>query len=261
MSANLQLARSSTNPARMVRAGVPIQLVVADDHHVVRRALRLWLESGKNVEVVAETGDVPTAIRHVKRHRPHVLLLDLQMPNGSSIDAIRRLREEVPETQIVVATTEESPLFARQALDAGAIGYVLKDNADTELQVAVCRAARGEEYVSPCVAARLDGLRRATQDDGLSPRETDVLRLIALGLTSAEMSGLLHLSRRTIESHRRRIHSKLGLGKRSELVRYALSRHLIVDPRTPLTAPPPVSSSERASTLSRADQPPSARPR
>ena len=140
------------------------------------------------------------------------------------------MREEVRETQIVVATMEESPLFARQALDAGAVGYVLKDNADTELAAAIRCAARGEEYVSPCVAARLDGLRRAAQDDGLSPRETDVLRLIALGLTSAEMSALLHLSQRTVESHRRRIHRKLGLGKRSELVRYALARHLIGDP-------------------------------
>ena len=98
-----------------------------------------------------------------------MLLLDLQMPNGSSIEAIRRLRQEVPETQIVVATMEESPLFARQALDAGAVGYVLKDNADAELQAAVRCAARREEYVSPCVAARLEGLRRAAQDDGLEP--------------------------------------------------------------------------------------------
>jgi two-component system, NarL family, response regulator NreC len=230
MPANLQLAKLSTNPARTLQATAPIKVVLADDHHMVRRALRLVLESGKNVEVLAEAGDVPTAIRHVKRHLPHVLLLDLRMPNGSSIEAIRRLREEVPETQIVVATMEESPLFARHVLDAGAVGYVLKDNAETELQAAVCRAARGEEYVSPCVAARLDGLRRAAQDDGLSPRETDVLRLIALGLTSAEISGRLHLSPRTVESHRRRIHRKLGLGKRSELVRYALSRHLIGDP-------------------------------
>jgi len=230
MPASLQLAQPLTSPAQIDQASAPLRLVVADDHHVVRRALRLWLESEKNVEVIAEAGDVPTTIRHVKRHLPHVLLLDLLMPNGSSIDAIRRLRAEVPETQIVVATTEESPLFARQALDAGAIGYVLKDNADTELQTAVLCAARGEEYVSPRVAARLDGLRRAAQDDGLSPRETDVLRLIALGLTSAEISGLLHLSRRTVESHRQRIHRKLGLGKRSELVRYAFAQHLIGDP-------------------------------
>ncbi len=230
MPESLHLAQLPPSPARIDQASAPIQLVVADDHHVVRRALRLWLESEKNVEVIAEAGDVPTAIRHVKRHLPHVLLLDLQMPNGSSVEAIRRLRAEVPETQIVVATMEQSPLFARQALDAGAVGYVLKDNADTELQAAVRCAARGERYVSPCVAARLDGARRAAQDDGLSPRETDVLRLIALGLTSPEMSGLLHLSRRTVDSHRRRIHRKLGLGKRSELVRYALARHLIGEP-------------------------------
>ncbi len=238
----------------MDQASAPIQLVVADDHHVVRRALRLWLESEKDVEVIAEAGDVPTAIRHVKRHVPHVLLLDLQMPNGSGIEAIRRLREEVPETQIVVATVEESPLFARQALDAGAVGYVLKDNADTELRAAVRCAARGEGYVSPCVAARLDAVRRAAQDDGLSPRETDILRLIALGLTSAEMSGRLHLSRRTVESHRQRIHRKLGLGKRSELVSYALSRHLIGDPPTPPAAQRAGSRTEHPPTLGSADQ-------
>ena len=229
MPANLQLATLAENPARSVQPSPAIKLVLADDHDAVRRSLRLWLESENNVAVIAEAGDMPTAIRHVKRHLPHVLLLDLQMPNGSSIEAIRRLRQEVPETQIVVATMEGSPLFARHALDAGAVGYVLKDNADEELPAAVRCAARGEQYVSPCVAARLDGLRRAAGEDGLSPRETDVLRLIALGLTSAEMSVLLHLSQRTVEAHRQRIHRKLGLGKRSELVRYALSRHLIGD--------------------------------
>src|ERR1700760_2404382 len=167
MPANLQLAQLPRGASRAEHATAPINLVVADDHHVVRRALRLWLESEKDVEVIAEAADVPTAIHHVKRHLPHVLLLDLRMPNGSSIEAIRRLREEVPETQIVVATTEESPLFARQAFDAGAVGYVRKDNADAELQAAVRCAARHEKYVSPCVAARLDGMRRVAQDDGL----------------------------------------------------------------------------------------------
>jgi len=123
----------------------------------------------------------------------------------------------------------DSPVFAQQAIDAGAVGYVLKDHPDGDLAKAVRCAARGEEYRSPRVAARLDALRRAVDVDGLTPRETEVLRLIALGFTSSEISERLHLSRRTIDAHRRRIHRELGLGKRSELVRYAMARNLIGD--------------------------------
>ncbi|HTX12978.1 MAG TPA: response regulator transcription factor [Solirubrobacteraceae bacterium] len=206
-----------------------IRVVLADDHRVRRRSLRLLLESENDVQVVAEAGDLFSTIRHVKGSVPHVLLLDLQVPGGSSIEAIRRLRAEVPETEIVVLTTEESPVFAQQALDAGAVGYVLKDNLDGELPRAIRHAAGGQEFVSPRVAARQDALRRAVEVDGLSARETEVLRLIALGLTSGEISEKLHLSRRTVDSHRRRIHRKLGLGKRSELVRYAMTRNLIGD--------------------------------
>src|SRR5262249_54225718 len=129
-------------------------------------------------------------------------------------------------TEIVVLTMEQSPAFARQAIDAGAVAFVMKDRADSELPEATRRAARGEEYVSPHVAAGLDALRR-TVGDGLSPRETEVLRLIALGPTSAEIARKLHLSRRTIETHRASIHRKLGLPTRAELVQFALRRHLI----------------------------------
>jgi two-component system response regulator NreC len=227
MAVHLQLAQPAAPSGKSPCADSTIKLVLADDHQMVRRSLRFLLEGEKDVEVIAEAGDLFSAIRHVKGHLPHVLLLDLGMPNGSSIETIRRVRAEVPQTEIVALTMEDSPVFARQALDAGAIAYVLKDNADSELPLAVHSAARGEEYVSPRVEARLDGLRRAINGDGLSPRETDVLRLIALGLTSGEISAKLHLSTRTVESHRQRIHRKLGLTKRSELVRYALTRHLI----------------------------------
>jgi two-component system, NarL family, response regulator NreC len=230
MAVHLQLAQSSAVPGQSPRPDLPIKLVLADDHHLVRRSLRFLLESEKDVEVIAEASDLFSAIRHVKGHLPHVLLLDLSMPNGSSIETIRRVRAEVPDTEIIALTMEDSPVFARQALDAGAIAYVLKDNADSELPVAVRSAARGEEYVSPRVEARLEGLRRSVNGDGLSPRETDVLRLIALGLTSTEISAMLHLSTRTVESHRQRIHRKLGLTKRSELVRYALARGLVGEP-------------------------------
>ncbi len=211
-------------------ASQPIRVVLADDHHVVRRNLRLLLERERDVEVVAEAGDVFTTVRQVTGHIPHVLLLDLRSPSGSSIELIRRLRAQVPDTEIVVVTMEDSPAFARAAIDLGAIGYVLKDNADGELPLAVRCAARGERFVSPRVAARLDALSRAVDDDGLSPREAEVLRLIALGFTSAEIADALCLSRRTVESHRTQIHRKLGLSKRSELVRHALELHLIGAP-------------------------------
>jgi two-component system response regulator NreC len=216
-------------PGRSHSADSPVKVVLADDHREVRRNLRALLASERGIEVVAEAGDLLTAIRHVKGHVPHVLLLDLRVPGVSSIGAMRRLRAEAPETEIVVLTIEDSPVFAQQAIDAGAVGYVLKENADGELSRAVRRAARGEEYVSPRVAARLDALRRAVDIDGLTPRETEVLRLIALGLTSGEIAEQLFLSTRTVDSHRKQIHRKLGLGKRSELVRYAMRRNLVGD--------------------------------
>jgi len=207
--------------------GSPIRVVLADDHDLVRRSVRLLLESEGDVEVLAESGDLFTALRHVTHHRPHVLLLDLHMRNGGSIDLIKRIRATMPETQVVVISMEDSPVFARHALNAGAVGYVLKESATDDLGMAIRRAARGERYVSPPIAARLDALASAAVNDGLSERETEVLRLIALGLTSAEMSERLHLSQRTVESHRRRIHRKLGLSRRWELVRYALRHHLV----------------------------------
>ena len=201
--------------------------MLADDHAVVRRSLRLMLGREEDVEVIAEASDLWGAVRQVQGHLPRVLLLDLRLPNGSSVEIIRRLRARAPDTEIVVITMEESPLFAQQAIDAGAVGFVLKDKADSELLTAVRRAARGDEYVSPRVAAGLHALRRAIGGDGLSPRETEVLRLIALGHTSPEVAGKLHLSRRTVETHRARIHRKLGLTTRAELVRFALGRRLI----------------------------------
>jgi two-component system response regulator NreC len=225
----LQLAQPSANVGYSAPTSSPIRLVLADDHRAVRRRIRRLLESDKDVEVISEAGDLFTAMRHVKGHLPHVLVLDLQTPDDSTIEVIRRLRGEVPETEIVVMTIQDSPGFAQRAIEAGAVGYVLNDNADNELRIAVRCAARSEPFVSPRVAARLDALRRAVGGDRLSPRETEVLRLIALGFTSAEISGELHLSKRTVESHRARIHRKLGIASRSGLVRYALARHLIGD--------------------------------
>jgi DNA-binding NarL/FixJ family response regulator len=229
MTGHLHLAPALAGTHSFDQLGSPIRVVLADDHAVVRRGLRLLLDSEADVDVIAEATEISEVIRHVHSGRPRVLVLDLEMPNGSSLDAIRRLRAEVPGTEIVVLTMEESPAFAQHAIEVGAIGFVLKDRADTELPAAVRRAAQGEEYVSARIAARLDALRRTVSGDGLSPRETEVLRLIALGHTTAEIAGKLHLSRRTVDSHRASIHRKLGLSTRAQLVRFALGRHLIGD--------------------------------
>jgi two-component system, NarL family, response regulator NreC len=189
--------------------------------------LRRLLDVEESVSVIDEAADLPSEIDHVRRRRPRVLVLDLDMPNGSMIDAIRQLRTEMPRTEIVVLTTEESALVAQQLLAAGAIGFVFKDGAEAELPEAVHRAALGEEFVSPSVAAGLEVLRRTVDGGLLSPREVEILRLIALGYTSAEIAAKLHLSRRTVETHRARIFQKLELKTRAELVRFALDRHLI----------------------------------
>ncbi|HTP22733.1 MAG TPA: response regulator transcription factor [Solirubrobacteraceae bacterium] len=206
---------------------LPITVVLADDHAMFRRTLRRLLEIEESVSVLDEASDLSSALEQARRCRPRVLVLDLNMPNGSTTEAIRELRTDVPWTEVVVLTTEESALVAQQLLAAGAVAFVFKDRAETELLEAVHRAAHGEEFVSPPVAAGLEALRRAADGGVLSPREVEILRLIALGFTSAEIAGKLHLSRRTVETHRARIFQKLELRTRAELVRFALDRRLI----------------------------------
>jgi two-component system, NarL family, response regulator NreC len=204
-----------------------IRIVLADDHAVVRSGLRLLLDGEADFEVVAEAGDLDTARRYVRGHHPDVLVLDLNMPGGSSLEAIPAIREQSPETQIVVLTMQQEPGFARQALGAGAIGYVLKEAADDELVEAVRRAGDGESYLNPRLGARLASEPPPGPPDGLSDREVEVLRLIAMGHTNGEIAAKLFLSVRTVETHRSHIQQKLSLSSRAELVAYALERRLI----------------------------------
>jgi two-component system, NarL family, response regulator NreC len=204
-----------------------IRIVLADDHAVVRSGLRMLLDNEMDFEVVAEAGDVESAQRYVRGHHPTVLVLDLNMPGGSSLEAISAIRIEAPGTQIVVLTMQDEPVFARHALTAGAIGYVLKEAADDELVEAVRRAAAGETYLNPRMGARLASEPPPGPPDDLSEREVDVLRLIALGHTNAEIAEQLFLSVRTVETHRAHIQQKLRLSSRAELVHYALERGLV----------------------------------
>jgi two-component system response regulator NreC len=225
MPVHLHLARDPGGEPQT--ANVPVRVLLADDHALMRHSLRLLLDGEEDVEVVAEAEDMATVARYAEDHRPHVLVLDLGMPDGSSIEEIGRLRERAPDTQIVVMTMEQNPVFAQRAFAAGALGFIAKDLADAELPQAVRAAARGEEFVSPRIARRLDALQRSLTNDALSPREVEVLRLIALGHTSVEIARILDLSPRTVETHRANVYHKLELSTRAELVRYALQRGLL----------------------------------
>ncbi len=204
-----------------------IRIILADNHAAMRKSLRLLLDGEADIDVIAETDSLQAVIGHVNARRPDVLVLDLGMSShGSGIQALGQLSRETPDTSIVVLTMNDDPSFAKRALDNGAVGLVLKEMADSDLPTAVREASHGRRYVSSLLAAKLNG-GKASDGDRLSPREREVLRLIALGHTSVEIAQKLGLSPRTIETHRARIHRKLGLDTRAELVHYALRHDLL----------------------------------
>jgi two-component system, NarL family, response regulator NreC len=206
-----------------------ITIVLADDHELVRAGLRLLLEAEADFTVVAEAGDVAAAERRVAAHRPDVLVLDVNMPGGSSIPVIARIRQGAPATRIVMLTMQNDPELAREALRAGASGYVLKEAARGELIQAIRFAAAGRTYLNPELGARLaaGAPRRGGAPDDLSTREVEVLRLIALGHTNSEIATRLFLSVRTVESHRAHIQQKTRRSSRADLVAYARDHGLL----------------------------------
>jgi two-component system, NarL family, response regulator NreC len=204
-------------------------VVIADDHAVVRKGLRMLIDAEPELRVVAEAGTVPDALRMARAHRPGVLVLDLNMPGGSSLESIPTIRAEAPMTAIVVLTMQNDPAFARQALQAGALGFVLKEAADDELLEAIRLAAAGDTYLNPRLGARIAAQppQPAGPPDDLSEREVEVLKLIALGHTNAEIADQLYLSVRTVESHRAHIQQKTRRSSRAELVKYAIENDLV----------------------------------
>jgi len=204
-----------------------IGVVLADDHAVVRGALKALLEAQDDLEVVGEAGSIAEAREIAAAKGPRVLVLDVNLPDGLAVDAVPELREEAPGTEIVLLTMERDLTLAQRALDAGAAGYLFKDSAHLELIEAVRDAANGERHLGPAVAAGLKADGISGERPVLSPRETDVLKLMALGHTNREIGEQLSLSVRTVETHRAHIQQKLGLSSRPELTRYALSHGLI----------------------------------
>ena len=205
-----------------------ITVVLADDHEVVRHGIRMVLEAEPEIEVVAEAADADAAARYVLGHRPSVLVLDLNMPGPSSLETIPTVRETSPETAVVVLTMQNEPAFARQAMRAGALGYVIKHAAASELVDAVRAAVRGDTYINPQLGARLaaepdkEGL-----PDELTKREAEILGLLALGYTNPEIAEQLVLSVRTVETHRANIQRKTNAASRADLTAYAVEHGLV----------------------------------
>lgn len=206
----------------------PMTVVLADDHVVVRHGLRMLLENVPDITVVGEAGEADTAFEVAAAERAEVLVLDLNMPGKPPLDALTEATGGARSTVVVVLTMERDPAFARRALELGASGYVLKDAVEEELVAAIRTVAGGGRHVSAAVAAALEKPENGNEPPGgLTEREAEVLRLIALGHTSGEIASSLSLSVRTIESHRKHIQQKLGLSSRPELVRYALDQRLV----------------------------------
>ncbi len=208
---------------------MPTRIVLADDHAVVRSGLRLLLDAEADLEVVAEAGDVESTLRTVRAHRPDVVLLDLNMPGRPSLDAIPELTAVGSGTAVVVLTMQNDPAFAREALQRGASGYVLKEAADDEMIDAIRAAAAGDTYLNPRLGAKLAAAPVAPPGppDDLTERELEILRLIALGHTNTEIARRLYLSVRTVESHRAHVQRKTGRSTRAELVAYALDHGIV----------------------------------
>lgn len=208
-----------------------ITIVLADDHTIVRSGLRVLLDAEDGVQVVAEAADIDEAERKVLAYKPSVLVLDLSMPGGSSLAAIPDIQAASPGTAIVVLTMEDEPRFAREALRAGAFGFVLKEAAESELLQAIDAAANGLRYINPQLGALIAAQPDAPSDrpDNLSEREVEVLRMVALGHTNIEISQTLYLSVRTVESHRAHIQRKIGSTTRADLVAYAHEHGLVDD--------------------------------
>lgn len=221
-------AGASPPAATLAPVSSTIDVVVADDHAIMREGLRLLLAEEPDLRVVAEADDLAGVRSAVATHRPRVAVLDLNLRSGSSLALLPELRQSSPQTVIVMLTMEDDVAMAREVLRAGASAYVLKEAAGRELVRAMRSALAGRTYVDPSLGAGLVAADRTEQHvDGLSPRELDVLRLIALGHTNREIASTLHLSVRTIDAHRAHVQQKLGRTTRAELVRYAIDRKLL----------------------------------
>jgi len=208
-----------------------IRVLVVDDHAVVRSGLRRLLDAELDIETVGEAPNAERAVFEAIDAHPDVVLMDLVMPEKGGIEGMPAVLQAVPEAKVLVLSMQDDPRYVRAAFEAGASGYVLKEAADTEVVSAIRAVASGERYLHPSLGAKLIAAetedRRRAEQDPLSEREREVLRLLALGHTNQEIAKQLYISVRTAETHRAHIMQKLNLSSRAELVRYALAEGLL----------------------------------
>jgi DNA-binding NarL/FixJ family response regulator len=208
-----------------------IRVVIADDHGIVRSGLRMLIDRQRDMEVVAEADDGVAALEHAQAHRPHVAVLDVSMPRMTGLQAAREIRSHVPDTRVLLLSMHDDERYFLEGLEAGAAGYVLKRAADTDLIGAVRTVAEGRTFLSDDAQRTLMDawLEHGSPepDDRLTPRELEVVKLIAEAFTNRQIAETLKLSEKTVESHRANVLSKLGMRDRVELVRYAIRRGLV----------------------------------
>ncbi len=211
------------------------RILIADDHGVLRAGLRALLQAEPGLEVVGEAADGEEALRLASALRPDIALMDISMPAGGGIEATRRLRELLPDVRVLILTVHDDKSMVQEAIQAGAAGYILKRAAESELVNAIQAVSRGDMYVhlpmTRVLQTEATAMPAADQVavETLTPREIEVLRLIARGHTNRQMANLLTLSVRTVESHRANLMDKLNLHSRVELVRYA-AQHGLLEP-------------------------------
>ena len=225
------------SPGRALAPGEKIRVLLVDDHTILRAGLRMMLNAQPDIEVAGEASDGRQGVSETQRLQPHVVLMDITMPEMNGIEATRQIRKLAPEARVLVLTMHENEEYLFQVLRAGASGYILKEAADTELISAIRIVQSGRFYLSPSAQSIMVGdylqrVRTGEEKDSysdLTEREREILKLIAEGLTNNQIADRLVISPKTVDTHRTHIMDKLNLHNRAELVKYAMRRGLIDD--------------------------------
>lgn len=210
-----------------------IRVLIAEDHETVRHGLRLLIDAQEDMQVVAEAPDGQVALQRARALLPDIVILDLSMPTMNGLSAARAMKEISPGTAIVALTRHDDEAYVQELLAVGASGYVLKQSPSSELLRAVRAAAMGHQYLDSALAARAQeavGLRGPRTKSGISERESEVLRLMAIGHTNKEIAAKLKLSVKTVEVHKANAARKLGLHGRIDFIKYAVLQGWLRDP-------------------------------